>query len=313
MKLRAWLGIGAALTALALGACSSSAHDPSDSAEAGSASSSRAPVSRWLAVARGQVDVEGGMVQVVSLAPGVVASVDVEQGEHVKKGQVLARLDARATRIGVATARVDVSQAEAKLAELEASLTQADWSARHLGAAAKAGAATGAAAVEAKATAASMKAKRAAAQAGLEATRQQLARAQLELDETTLRAPVAGTVVTRHVAIGQAVSAAAGAALFQLLPDRPYIVRAQVDAQAATHLRPGMHAEIIRDSGAGPVYSATVVSIGKVLQAATLAPSPLERALANDVDCILKLAPPMAGETPLPVGQRVDVKFPRQQ
>lgn len=305
MNIRTFVVIGIATLVLGLAACSSGADNQSDS--------SGAPASKWLAVARGQVDVEGGMVQMVALTGGVVASVGVEQGEHVEAGQVLATLDPRAAGIGVAVAKTNVAQAEAGLAELRASLAQANWNAQHLGAAAKEGTATGAAAIEAKATVATLKAKQDAARAGLEATRHQLARAQLELDETTLRAPVAGTVVAREIAVGQAVAAASGPSLFKLLPDRPHIVRAQVDARVATGLQPGMHAEVVRDSGAGPVYSATVVHVGKVLRAATMAPSPLERALANDVDCILKLGPPKAGVAPLNIGQLVVVKFPRRQ
>lgn len=304
MNIRICFAVGTAVLALAVAACSSGTHAQSDS--------SSASASTWLAVARGQVDVEGGMVQIVPLVGGVVASVAAEPGEHVKAGQILARLDPRAAEIGVAVARTNVAQAEARLTELQASLAQASWDARHLGAAAKEGTATGAAAVAAETGVATLKAKQEAARAGLEATRHQLASAQLELDEATLQAPMAGTIVTRDVAVGQAVTAASGPPLFKLLPDRPYIVRAQVDARAAAHLRPGMHADVVRDSGAGPVYSATVVRVGKVLQAATVAPTPLERALADDVDCTLKLEPPKAGVTPLNVGQIVVVKFPRQ-
>lgn len=303
MSVRTCIGTAVLALALALAACSSRGEDQPHA--------STAPASEWLAVARGQVDVQGGMVQVVALARGVVVSVKVEQGEHVTAGQVLARLDARAAENGVAVAKSSVAQAEAKLTELKASLAQATWSAEHLAAAAKDGTATGAAAVQAKATVATLKAQQDAAKAALDASRHQLAGAQLELDETKLRAPVAGMVVTRDIALGQAVAPAAGPALFTLLPDAPLIVRAQVDAQAAIHLRAGSQAEVERDSGLGPVYSATVVSVGKVLQSATLAPSPLERALADDVDCTLKLVPPKPGVVPLNVGQRVVVRFPR--
>lgn len=305
MSARSGLAIGIVALVVALAGCSSRVADQPPA--------SSAPASEWLAVARGQVDVEGGMVQVVALAGGVVAAVKVEQGEHVAAGQVLATLDARAAENAVAVAKSSVVEAEATLAELQASLKQATWSAEHLSAAAREGTATGAAAVEARSTLATLQAKQAAAKAVLDATRHQLAGAQLALDETTLRAPVAGTVVTRDVALGQAVAAASGPPLFTLLPDRPYIVRAQVDARDAAHLQPGMRAEVQRDSGFGPVYQATVLRVGKVLQSATMAPSPLERALADDVDCTLRLAPPARGVEPLNVGQRVVVKFPRQQ
>lgn len=293
-----------ALSALALGACSSGGdHEASASASAQS--------SQWLAVARGKVAVEGGMVLVGARAEGVVESVAVKQGDAVKRGEVLATLDARAAKIAVTAAQAGIEQAKAQLGELQISLKQARQRAPRIAAAAKAGAATGEAAEQARAAVASLEAKQAAAQAELAGAQQKLAAAKLDLDGTALRAPVAGTIVMRHVAVGQSVSAASGQPLFELLPDRPHIVQAQLDVDAAGAIRAGMHAEVVRDSGTGPAYQATVVWVGQVLQPAALTQDPLERALANDVDCTLELAPTKPGETPLRIGQRVLVRFPK--
>jgi multidrug resistance efflux pump len=210
----------------------------------------------------------------------------------------------------VAAAQADVEQAKAQRDEWQVSLKQAEQRAPRIAAAAKAGAATGEAASQARDAVAALKAKRAAARAALDAAQQKLAAAKLQLDATTLRAPVAGSVVARRIAIGQSVSAASGQPLFELLPDRPHVVRAQIDVDAATALHPGMHAEVVRDSGSGPVYRATVLWVGQVLQPAGLTQDPLQRALANDVDCTLQLAPPATGQPPLRIGQRVLVKFP---
>lgn len=297
-------GLVFALAALALGACSSGGDQEASA-------SPPAQSSQWLAVARGKVAVEGGMVLVGARADGVVESVAVKQGDAVKQGEVLAALDARAARIAVATAQAGIEQAKAQLDELQVSLKQARQRAPRIAAAARAGAATGEAAGQARAAVASLEAKQAAARAELAAARQRAAAAKLDLDATTLRAPVAGTIVVRHVAIGQSVSAASGQPLFELLPDRPHIVQAQLDVDAAGAIRAGMHAEVIRDSGTGPTYQATVVWVGQVLQPAGLTQDPLARALADDVDCTLALAPAKAGEAPLRIGQRVLVRFPK--
>jgi len=289
-----------AVTALALGACSSGG---------GQAGPDAAAQSQWLAVARGTVDVEGGMVQVAARTDGLVESVAVEQGDRVKAGQVLAKLDPRASKIQVAGARAGVEQARAQLAELQVSLKQAEQRAPRIAEAAKAGAATGEAAGQARAAVASLKAKRSAAQAELDVAQQNLAAAQLQLDGTTLRAPVAGTVVARQVAVGQSVSGSSGQPLFELLPNRPRIVRAQVDADDAGAIHAGMDAEVVRDSGGGPVYHARVLWVGQVLQSGSFSQDPLARALANEVDCTLSLAP--GGTPPLRIGQRVLVRFPK--
>jgi multidrug resistance efflux pump len=294
-------GIVLALTAFALAGCSSGD---------GAAAPAVAPT-QWLAVARGKVAVEGGMVLVAARTDGVVESVSVKQGEVVHAHQALATRDPRASKIAQATAQAGVAQAKAQLAGLQVSLRQAEQRAPRIAAAASAGAATGEAAEQARDTVASLKAKQSAAQAGLDAAQQKLAAATLDLDATTLRAPVAGSVVARHVAVGQSVSAASGQPLFELLPNRPHIVQAQIDVDAAAAVRAGMHAEVVRDSGSGPVYAATVTWVGQVLQPAGLTQDPLERALANDVDCTLELAPAKAGEAPLRIGQRVLVRFPK--
>ncbi|MGH8233829.1 MAG: efflux RND transporter periplasmic adaptor subunit [Rhodanobacteraceae bacterium] len=299
-------GVALAALVLALGACSS---------DDGQAGTSAATQSQWLAVARGKVDVKGGMVQVAARVDGVVESVAVTQGDKVKAGQVLATLDPRAAGIAVATAKAGVDQARAQLAELQVALKQARQRAPRIAEAAKAGAATGESADQARDAVASLVAKQAAAKATLDAAEQQVAAARLNLDAATLRAPVTGTIVGRHVAVGQAVAASSGLPLFELLPDRPHIVRAQVDADVAGAIHPGMRAEVVRDSGSGPVYRATVLWVGQVLQSANLSQDPLARAVANDVDCTLALTPSSDDKAPPPlrIGQRVLVRFPRDK
>lgn len=301
MKSLQCAGIVLALIAVALGGCSSG----------GDAAAPAAGSSQWLAVARGKVGVEGGMVLVAARTDGVVESVAAKPGDVVQAQQVLATLDSRASKIAQATAQAGVAQAKAQLAELQVSLKQAEQRAPRIVAAARAGAATGEAAEQARDTVSGLKARQTAAQAELDAAQQKLAAAKLDLDSTRLRAPVAGSVVARRVAVGQSVSAASGQPLFQLLPDRPHIVQAQLDVDAAGAIHAGMHAEVVRDSGSGPVYEATVTWVGQVLQPAGLTQDPLERALANDVDCTLELAPAKAGEAPLRIGQRVLVRFPK--
>jgi multidrug resistance efflux pump len=301
MKSLYCIGTALALAAFALAGCSSGSNVVAPDAAA----------SQWLAVARGKVAVEGGMVLVAARTDGVVESVAVKQGDVVQAHQVLATLDPRAAKIARATAEAGVAQARAQWAELGVSLKQAEQRAPRLAAAAKAGAATGEAAEQARDAVAGLKARQAAAQAALDAAQQKLAAATLDLDSTRLRAPVAGSVVARHVAVGQSVSAASGQPLFELLPDRPHIVQAQLDVDAAGAIHAGMHAEVVRDSGSGPAYDATVTWVGQVLQPAGLTRDPLERALANDVDCTLQLAPPKQGVEPLRIGQRVLVRFPK--
>lgn len=293
--------VGASAT---LAACSGGGQ--SSSAETTAA----AGQSQYLAIARGRVDVQGGLARVVARRDGVITAVNAQQGDDVKAGAVLAQLDPRAAQIELASARAQVEQARAQLAQLQVKLNEARQRAPRIAEAAKAGAASGDAADEARNQVASLQAQAAAAKAAVDAARQHMAATQLDVDTRTLRAPVAGRIVQRDAQIGEAVSAQSGSALFTILPDRPRIVRAEVDADDADKIKAGMNAQVVRDTGEGPDYTAKVLRVGEVLGAGTLNDDPLARAASREVECVLQLEP-ASPAPPLRIGQRVLVRFPR--
>lgn len=289
---------------LALPGCTGS----SQSASAKNAAAGAAQ-SQYVAIARGRVDVQGGLARVVAQRDGVVSAFNVQQGDDVKAGQILAQLDPRAAQIELDGAKAQVEQSRAQLAQLQVKFNEARQRAPRIAEAAKAGAASGDAADEARNEVASLQAQADAAKAALDAAQQHVAAAQLDVDARTLRAPVAGRIVQRDAQIGQAVSAQSGAALFTILPDRPRIVRAEVDADDADKIKPGMRAQVVRDTGEGPDYAAKVLRVGEVLGASTLTEDPLARAASREVECVLQLE--SAGSAPpLRIGQRVLVRFP---
>lgn len=296
----AWIG-ALALTG-ALAACSGSG---SNNAAAPAAPAS----SQYAAIARGRVDVQGGLARVVTLRDGVISAVPVQQGDNVQAGETLAQLDPRAAQIELDGAKAQAEQARAQLAQLQVKSKEARQRAPRIAEAAKAGAASEDAADQARNEAAMLQAQTDAAKAALDAAQQHVAAAQLDVDARTLRAPAAGLVVQRDAQIGQAVSAASEHALFVILPDRPRIIRAEVDADDADKIKPGMKAQVVRDTGDGPDYSAKVLRVGEVLGPSTLNDDPLARATSHDVECVLQLEPGSA--PPLRIGQRVLVRFPR--
>lgn len=296
--------LGMAVSLLALSGCTGSG--PAASANE---QGNQAAQSRFLAIARGRVDVEGGMARVVAQRDGVISAVEVRQGDEVKAGQVLARLDPRAAQVELDGAKAQVEQARAQLAQLQVKLNEARQRAPRIAEAARAGAASGEAAEEAHNEVASLQAQADAAKAAVDAARQHVDAARLDVEARTLRAPVAGRIVQRDAQIGQAVSAQSGAALFVILPDRPRIVRAEVDADDADKVKPGMDAQVVRDTGEGPDYPARVLRVGEILGPSTLTDDPLARATSREVECVLELEP-SGSAPPLRIGQRVLVRFP---
>jgi multidrug resistance efflux pump len=281
--------------ALVAGACSR-----------GEGAGAPAAESRYLAMARGEVDVEGGLVRVTAPRDGRIVEVAVEEGDEVKAGAVLARLDARQARSALDVAEAGHAEAQARVAVLKAKLPAAADAAKRVGEAARAGAATGQSADESATTLAVLKAEIAAAEAAVKVARAQAHAARTELDALTLTAPVAGRIVHRSAHVGDVVSTAAATELFRILPDRPRIVRAELNEAYVDRIRPGMRAGVVRDTDEGTAYPAKVLRVGEVFGPSRLTDDPVERAGAHDVTCVLALE---GGE--FRIGQRVLVRFTR--
>ena len=259
----------------------------------------------YAAMARGVVDVEGGLLRLLPRRDGVVATVPVAEGAMVQRGQLLLTLDARAAELGVTMARAELDQARAHADELSARLPAAQTRAARVAAAAKAEAASQQDSADAASTLASLRAEISAARASVEVARARLAQAQHELGLRSLRAPVAGTIVHRYAQPGETISAQSTQPLFELLPQRPLIVRAELNESFIGHVQPGVRAEVVLDAaGNGRTWPAHVLRLGLVYGPTRLGPQHDQPADAHDVDCVLALD--AAG---LHVGQRVLVKF----
>lgn len=280
--------------AAALVACSGSTATPQPGEAA----------SPWLAMARGQVDVEGGLVRVVARREGVIEEVPVAAGDTVAKGTVLAVLDRHRAEIGIGIAEANLAQAEAQAQAARVRLPQARTQAARLGEAAAAGAASGQSAAEAKSALAVIEAGIATGEAAIAQARQHLREAEAEFDARTIRAPVAGRIVQRSAWPGSQVQP--GAELFLILPDRRRIVRAELDEAWVDRVRPGMQASVVRDSGEGEAVPAKVLRVGEVFGPSVLTDDPVERASAREVECVLELE---GGD--FRIGQRVLVRFER--
>ena len=242
-------------------------------------------------------------VQVGSQVSGQIKELLVDFNSVVRKGQVVARIDpdifrakvnqakaeldaARASVLNqqaqVERARADVENARAALAEARAQTAKAQVAvldtrrdrerkselfARQLIAKSEMDSAQ-AAHDSALAQLRVAEAAHAAARATVEQRRAALEQAQVDLDHTTIRAPVDGVVVSRQVDVGQTVAASLQAPiLFTIAQDLTKMqVETSVDEADIGRIRLEDHATFTVDAFPGETFSGTVVQIRKAAQ-----------------------------------------------
>lgn len=261
----------------------------------------------YAAVARGRIDVEGGLLKLSMPRDGVVAEIKVHEGDHVHKGQVLAMLDTKPAQLAVNAAEAEQKQAEAQARLLDVRLKAANDRATRLTAAAAAGAGDGLSADDAREAAQQLQGELDAARAAGTLATQKLDAARYELAQRSLVAPLDGQIVERDIQPGAMVSPQGGPA-FVLLPEQARIVRAELNESFVAAVHEGMHAQVTDDSGSGaPVLSARVQRIGTVFGPSALEEDPLIRANTRTVECVLVFDQPPP--TSLRIGQRVIVQF----
>lgn len=294
--LRGWRPAGIGLVvAIVLAGCSA-AEVPAPGATPAVASA---------AVARGRVDIEGGLLNLTMPREGILATVAVHEGDHVSKGQLLATLDTEPARLTVASAQAELEQVQSQASLLEVKLEAAQQRARRLTAAVAAGAGDGQSADDAHEAAAELAAEQKANRAATDLASGKLAAARYEVKQRSLLAPFDAEVIRVATQPGASVSPAS-APLFVLLPQKPRIVRAELNESFVGLIHPGMTAEVVADSGGNPSpWRAHVLRVGQVYGPASLENDPQVRANARTVECVLAFDQPQS----LRIGQRVVVRF----
>ncbi len=187
-------------------------------------------------------------IEVGARVSGIVVSLPVTQGSRVERNAIIARLDDR-------EARARLAQAEAAVAELEAALHQQEEDLTRVEAIAKV---DGASAQEVQAARTALTTAHARL-AGARAVREL---AQLQLDYTVIRAPIAGVVASVSTQEGETVAASLAAPTFVTLLDPTRIeCIALVDEIDIGRVHVGDAVEFTVDAYAGRIFRGTVVSI----------------------------------------------------
>lgn len=137
---------------------------------------------------------------------GKVVEVNVEEGLHVKQGQVLARLDDSTIRAGLALAQAQLASARRAIEESEVRLRQAQLTLGRTQQLVAQGIVGQADLDAAQAEVDSLKARIAAAREQAEVAARQVAVQQTQLDDTVIRAPFSGVAISKDAQPGEMVS-----------------------------------------------------------------------------------------------------------
>ena len=266
-----------------------------------------APRSPFVAVANGKADVEGGMIQVAARRAGIVREVYVQEGDRVVKGQILARQEDDEPKLSAARAAASVDQAKAQMAQYQVQLSTAEREHKRL----QGLVSTNFVAAQ-KVDQAVDKIRE--AQANIQAQRAAIATAQAALEEarynlelTIIRAPTDGRIARRYANPGAGASTLNVSNMFDLEPEAPRIVRAEIAESSLPHVAIGQTVQIAPESEPTKVYNGKVLRRAAVFGARKLqSDDPSERADDRVVEVVVS-----ADSAPFLIGQRVLVKFMR--
>ena len=250
-------------------------------------------------VAPGRIEPVRDPVKLAFEAQGRILSIDVDEGDAVKAGQVIARLDDRLAAARVASAEAQLAQAKARFAfarrgprgeDLAAARAEADAAtaaADHRGAEqvrsetlGRTGAvatsvvdADEAAARIAQAQAAAAKARYQSLAKGTRteqieeaAAAVQLAQAELDaakvaLDQTVLRAPNDGVILRRTAEVGALVTVTAPAPVVTMADLRQLEIRAEIDEADLSAIALGQEAYATADAYGDKKFAVRVTRI----------------------------------------------------
>lgn len=262
------------------------------------------PENLFVAVARGRVDIEGGLVKLAAKRDGVVRSVLVEEGSYVKKGQVLLVLDDEQAKLSADLARAELEQARTAMPVLEVKLAAAKREVQRL---------TPLAAAEiveqreldlmqdqVKQLANEIK----SAQASVMTAQKRLKVAEFEIEQRIVRAPTDGQIVKRTAREGDGVSTLNVTQLFLFSPSSDKIVRAELEEQFLPLIKVQQAAEVIIEANDKQRFPAVLKRIGLVVGQRTPTEDVNEKQDNKIVECVLTLNAP-----DLLIGQRVLVRF----
>ena len=185
---------------------------------------------------------------------GTLTQVLFDEGDHVAKGQVLARLEDSALRAGLDSARANARSADAQTDQARAQLDQSRADAKRAADLAAQGMVSKQSAEQADNAVAVNLATLRARERAAEAAHAQQTQAEVNFDYATVRAPFAGVIIAKAAQVGEIVSPLSAGGDFTrtgvgTLVDMDSIeVEVDVNEASIGQVVPGMRCESILDA-----------------------------------------------------------------
>lgn len=185
--------------------------------------------------------------------PGRLAELSVDEGDTVRAGQVVARLDSAAADAALQQAQAQVADADAQAAQARATLVKAQADLERANRLSGSGIVSAQDLTNARTARQVAAAQLEAAQAGQAAARAGVARAQAGVEQTLVRAPFAGTVLHKDAEVGEMVGYTLGAgqtagSVVTIADLATLEVAADVNEQYIAEVRVGQRAQITLDA-----------------------------------------------------------------
>jgi multidrug resistance efflux pump len=345
IALPVWLGIVLLLSSVGIAAVELRSHASDSSSASGTTSANNGGDSRWMSI--GYMDVEGGVTPLYPVIPGRVKSIQAHENESVQANAELFRLDdtlavlkAREAENGVNIAKqqvivaeqkakqyreqiaaqkeaVNVASEDVKQARINRDKQKKDYEKELVGKqvvenaeallqkaeAALRGKQKELAALEAIDPDEGVK----VARLNVELRQAQSEQAREAVKQHVLRAPYAGTPLRILVSVGETLGSNPRQPAIQFCPDRPLLVRAEVEQEFAGRIQKGQAARIQDHVTGEDLGRGTVASISRwITHRRSILLDPLQYNDVRTLECVIKLD---SNAQTLRIGQRVRVQF----
>ena len=263
----------------------------------------------YAAIANGKADVEGGLIQVAARTSGVIEDVFVQEGQDVRRGQVLAKLEDAQLRLAAMSAEAELQQARALVGGLTVTKDTATRELARYERLAPDNYIAGQKLDQVRDSVRAADAGIATQQAAIATAQAKLAQARYNLELTNIRAPADGRIVRRYANPGAGASTLNVSNMFDLEPRAGRIVRAEIAEGSLPYVEIGQSVQM------SPEADPTKTFPGKVLRrAAVFGARKLQSDDPNEKtdDRVVEVVVDSSG-APFLIGQRVLVKFVRAQ